>query len=101
MPKQTRKEMKEKRLKYPSLEEVVSSLRQITPSVYVVNASEMSVKNFGTYRMTNPIIVGICLAQGFLTLKNDTIKGLLQGKDKDALELGLKQTILSPGVSPR
>jgi indolepyruvate ferredoxin oxidoreductase beta subunit len=101
MPKQTRKEMKAKSLKYPSLEEVASSLRQITPLVYVVNASEMSVKNFGTYRMTNPILVGICLAHGFLPLRNDTIKGLLKGKDKDALELGLKQKILSSRVSPK
>jgi indolepyruvate ferredoxin oxidoreductase beta subunit len=97
MPKQTRREMKEKSLKYPTLEEVVSLLRQVTPYVYVVHASEMSMKHFGSYRMTNPILVGITFALELLPLKKDTVKSLLKGKAKDALELGLQNKSFSLG----
>jgi indolepyruvate ferredoxin oxidoreductase beta subunit len=97
MPKQTRREMKERSLRYPSLEEVVSSLQKVTPHVYVVNASEMSMKHFGSYRMTNPILVGIAFALDLLPLKRDTVGSLLKEKDKDALELGLQNKSLSLG----
>lgn len=97
MPKQTRREMKEKGLKYPTLEKVVSLLHQVTPHVYVANASEMSMKHFGSYRMTNPILVGIALALDLLPLKKDTVKSMLKRKDKDALELGLQDKSFSLG----
>jgi indolepyruvate ferredoxin oxidoreductase beta subunit len=100
MPKQTRREMKDKSFKYPSLEEVVSSLHKVTPHVYVVNASQMSMNHFDSYRMTNPILVGIAFALELLPLKKDTVKGLLKGKDKDALELGLQNKNLSLGPKP-
>ena len=88
MPKQTRQEMKIKSLKYPSVEEVTAMLHRITPHVYVANASEMSVEHFGSYRMTNPILVGVALALGMLPFRKDTIKSLSQKDAKDALELG-------------
>lgn len=90
MPKQTRQEMKVKSLKYPSVEEVVTMLHQLTPHVYVANASDMSMEHFGSYRMTNPILVGLALARGLLLLKKDTVKSLLQGNAKEALELGFQ-----------
>ncbi len=90
MPKQTRQEMKAKSLKYPSVEEVVTMLHQLTPSVYVANASAMSMEHFDSYRMTNPILVGLALARGLLPLKKDTMESLLQGKAKEALELGFQ-----------
>lgn len=90
MPKQTRQEMKAKSLKYPSVEEVVTMLHQLTPHVYVANASDMSMEHFGSYRMTNPILVGRALARGLLPLKKDTVKSLLQGNAKEALELGFQ-----------
>ncbi|MFC1906330.1 2-oxoacid:acceptor oxidoreductase family protein [Chloroflexota bacterium] len=90
MPKQTRQEMKAKSLKYPSVGEVVTMLHQLTPHVYVVNASDMSMEHFGSYRMTNPILVGLALARGLLPLKKDTVKSLLQGNAKEALELNFQ-----------
>lgn len=90
MPKQTRQEMKAKSLKYPSVEEVVTMLHQLTPHVYMANASDMSMEHFGSYRMTNPILVGLALARGLLPLKKDTVKSLLQGNAKEALELGFQ-----------
>jgi indolepyruvate ferredoxin oxidoreductase beta subunit len=88
MPKQTRKEIKAESFKYPSVEEVVEKLHQLTSNVHVSNASELSMRNFGSYRLTNPIMVGQALALGVLPLKIDTVKNLLQGKAKDALKLG-------------
>jgi indolepyruvate ferredoxin oxidoreductase beta subunit len=89
-PTQTRQEMKEKSLKYPSIEEVVGMLQQITSHVHAVNASEISMRHFGTYRTTNPILVGLALAKGLLPLKRQTVMGLLQGKAEEALEVGFQ-----------
>ena len=89
-PTQTRQEMKAKSLKYPSIDKVVSMLQQLTPHVYVVNASDMSMQHFGSYRTTNPVLVGQALARGLLPLKKDTVKGLLEGVAKEALELGFQ-----------
>lgn len=95
MPKQTRQEMKAESLLYPSIEDVVAKLHQITPHVYVANASEMSMKHFGSYRATNHILVGLALSWGILPLQKDTLKSLLKGDTKDALELGLKNKTYS------
>lgn len=94
-PTQTRQEMKAKSLLYPSIEDVVAKLHQITPHVYVANASEMSMKHFGSYRATNHILVGLALSWGILPLQKDTLKSLLKGDTKDALELGLKNKTYS------
>jgi len=88
MPKQTRQEMKINSLKYPSVDEVLAMLHKITPHVYVANASEMSLEHFGSYRMTNPILVGVALALDILPFGKDTMKSLLQRDAGDALELG-------------
>jgi Pyruvate/2-oxoacid:ferredoxin oxidoreductase gamma subunit len=89
-PTQTRKEIKAKSVQYPTIEEVVTMLHQLTPHVYVFNASEMSMEKFGTYRTTNPVLVGVALARGLLPLKKDTVKALLQGIAREALELGYR-----------
>ena len=65
-------------------------LNQLTPNVHVVKASDISMEHFDSYRMTNPILVGLAIAQGLLPLKKDTVKGLLRGNAKEALELGIK-----------
>jgi len=87
-PTQTRQEIKAKSLKYPSIDEVVAMLRKLTPHVYVLNASDMSMKKYGTYRNTNPVLVGVALARGLLPLKKETLESLLKGATRDALELG-------------
>jgi indolepyruvate ferredoxin oxidoreductase beta subunit len=89
-PTQTRQEIAAQSLKYPPIEEIVAMLHQVTFHVYVVNASDMSMKHFGSYRTTNPILVGLALARGLLPLKKDTVKSLLRGVAKDALELGFQ-----------
>ena len=90
VPKQTRKELKAKSLTYPSNEEVVSMLQQLTPHVYPVNASDMSMEHFGSYRMTNPILVGLAIARGILPLKMESVKSLMKGNAGDALEFGFQ-----------
>jgi indolepyruvate ferredoxin oxidoreductase beta subunit len=89
-PTQTRKEIKAKSVKYPTVEEVVTMLHQLTPHVYVFNASEMSMEKFGTYRNTNPVLVGVALARGLLPLKKETLETLLKGAARDALEYGYR-----------
>jgi indolepyruvate ferredoxin oxidoreductase beta subunit len=89
-PTQTREEMAAKSLKYPPIEEIVAMLHQVTPHVYVLDASDMSMKHFGSYRTTNPILVGLALARGLLPLKKETVETLLQGVAKEALELGFQ-----------
>ena len=90
VPKQTRKELKAKSLTYPSNEEVVSMLQQLTQHVYPVNASDMSMEHFGSYRMTNPILVGLAIARGILPLKMESVKSLMKGNAGDALEFGFQ-----------
>ena len=92
-PTQTRQEMKAGSMKYPPLEEVVSSLKQLTPSVHVFDASDVSFKHFGTYRTTNPILVGLALARGLLPLEKESIASLLEGDAREAFELGLRDNI--------
>jgi indolepyruvate ferredoxin oxidoreductase beta subunit len=89
-PTQTREEMAAKSLKYPPIEEIVAMLHQVTPHVNVLDASDMSMKHFGSYRTTNPILVGLALARGLLPLKRETVETLLQGVAKEALELGFQ-----------
>ena len=89
-PTQTRQEIKAKSLKYPSVEEVVAMLHRLTPHVHVFNASEMSMQHFGSYRTTNPVLVGLALARDLLPLKKDTVKSLLKGVARDAFELGFQ-----------
>ena len=88
IPKQTRKELKTKSMTYPSNEEVISMLQQLTQHVYPVNASDMSMEHFGSYRMTNPILVGMAISRGILPLKMESVKSLMKGNAGDALELG-------------
>ncbi|MFH1491450.1 MAG: 2-oxoacid:acceptor oxidoreductase family protein, partial [Pseudomonadota bacterium] len=92
-PAQTREEMKTKSIEYPSIETIVTNLKQLTPQVYMAHASEISMKSFGSYLATNPLLVGMALAWGLLPLKKNTVKGLLKGNAKEALESGF----LSPG----
>jgi len=90
VPKQTRKELKAKSLTYPSNEDVVSMLQQLTQHVYPVNASDMSMEHFGSYRMTNQILVGLAIARGILPLKMESVKSLMKGNTGDALEFGFQ-----------
>lgn len=89
-PKQTRKEMKAGTLAYPSNDQVVAMLQELTPHVELVEASELSMKHFGTYRMTNPILVGMSLARGMLPLKKESVGRLMKGAALDALELAFQ-----------
>jgi len=87
-PSQTREEMKTGQLGYPSIEEILANLKQLTTYVCVAHASDMSMKHFKTYRYTNPILIGMALAWNLLPLKKDTVRGLLRGNGKEALDLG-------------
>jgi indolepyruvate ferredoxin oxidoreductase beta subunit len=88
-PAQTREEIKTKSIKYPSIEEILSNLKQLTSHIYMAQASEISLKNFGSYVTTNPLLMGMALAWGLLPLKKETIRNLLKGKAEEAFELGL------------
>ena len=89
-PAQTRKEIKEKSLNYPSVETVASNLNQLTQKVYTAQASDISMKHFGSYLATNPVLVGMALAWKLLPLKKKLVKRLLKGDAAAALELGFK-----------
>jgi indolepyruvate ferredoxin oxidoreductase beta subunit len=87
-PTQTRQEIAAQSLKYPPIEDIVAMLQQVTPHLYVLDASDMSMQRFGTYRTTNAILVGLALARGLLPLKKESVNTVLQGVARDALELG-------------
>jgi indolepyruvate ferredoxin oxidoreductase beta subunit len=87
-PTQTRQEIAAQSLKYPPIEEIVAMLQRVTPHLYVLDASDMSMQRFGTYRTTNAILVGLALARGLLPLKKESVNTVLQGVARDALELG-------------
>lgn len=90
IPKQTRKEKKAGTMTYPSNDEVVAKLKQLTPHVRLVNASDLSMEHFGSYLMTNPIMMGMSLARGMLPLKKESVKRLMKGATQEALELGFR-----------
>jgi len=87
-PAQTREEMKAGQIKYPSIDDVAADLKQLTSRVYMAHASDMSLKTFGSYRTTNSLLVGMALSWGLLPLRKNTVKGLLEGNAKEAMELG-------------
>ena len=87
-PAQTRAEMKTGEIKYPSIEEIITNLKELTPHIHLARASDMGMEKFGSYVSTNPVLVGMALARGMLPLKKETIAGLLKGKAADAMALG-------------
>ena len=95
-PAQTRAEMKTGKIKYPSIEEIIGSLKTLTSHIHLARASDMSLEKFGSYVSTNPILVGMALAWGLLPLKKEIIAGLLKGKALEALAAGFEAE--KPGV---
>lgn len=98
-PKPGRKGKTETEHSSPSITEIVNRLKEITRYIYVIDASEMSMKRYRSYLMTNFILLGMALAHGELPLKKKTLSGLLKEKAREALEIGLesKPLYIVPG----
>lgn len=85
------REMKLVGVEYPEIENTMAMLRRVTNKVYALDASQISADNFGTYRWTNPILLGVAIARTALPLKRETVESLLRREEeKNAFSLGLK-----------
>ena len=74
---------------YPGIDKIRQNISNITPNIYVVNASDISIKRYNTYRMTNPILLGVAKKMGKLPLKKENILSFLKTDEaKNAFKLG-------------
>ena len=88
-PKPASKAKQKRAVNYPSISDISDNLKQITPHVRVVDASKMSMERFGSYLLTNPILLGVALADVHLPVKKETLNDLLtRGRQREALEMG-------------
>jgi len=72
-----------------STSDLIGRLRQIARHVYPVNASQLSMERFGTYRMANYVLLGVVLYHTELPIKRDTVEALLRSdEEKEALQIG-------------
>ena len=79
-----------KEVEYPDLSLIVDNLKKITDRLYILNANELSLERYGSYRMTNPMLLGVAMAHSDLPIKQDTIETLVSSKEeRDALEIGM------------
>jgi len=60
---------------YPSMDEIVSTLKKFSPQGKVVkmDASDIAKKNYGSVVAANTLILGKALAEGLLPLKKESI----------------------------
>ncbi len=76
--------------RYPSLEEIIESLKRITKRVYVVKASEIA-EEIGNIRVTNVVVVGILLKLLKLPFNYEHVESVLKDiMSGDMLNLNLK-----------
>ncbi len=85
---------------YPSINDILSAIRELVYSVHVVEATELA-KEAGDTLMQNIVMVGCLLASGFTPLKIETamevIKEIFAERNLEmnlkAFELGVKEII--------
>lgn len=74
---------------YPDIAQGIEWLRQIARRVIALNASRISMEHFGSYRMTNHVLLGVILAHTELPIRRDTFEKLLRAEEeKKALAIG-------------
>jgi indolepyruvate ferredoxin oxidoreductase beta subunit len=74
---------------YPDKAKVLDFLQQHARHVYPIDASQISMGEFNSYRLTNFILLGVALFQTKFPLKRETFDALLKRNDqKKALRIG-------------
>ena len=83
--------IKPKGVEYPEFGEILENVRKITDRVYVVNANDISMERYDTYRMANYILLGVALAHIDFPIDVETVEDLLPGpRELEAFRLGLE-----------
>lgn len=72
------------------VEKTINTLKEITSKLYIIDASGISLKRYGSYRMANPILLGFCLAHTDLPLSRESIEAFLRPAEREALVIGLR-----------
>ena len=82
--------IKPKSVDYPEFGEILENVKRITDKVYVVDANDISMERYGTYRMANYILLGVALAHTDFPIGVETIEDLLPGpRELEAFRLGM------------
>lgn len=83
-------EMRQVGIPYPDMEKGMTWLREIARRVIPVNASDISMKNFGSYKMTNQVLLGVVASLGEFPIKPSVFEKLLEKEqERKAFEIGL------------
>jgi indolepyruvate ferredoxin oxidoreductase beta subunit len=83
-------ELRQVGLDYPDMEKGMAWLRQIARRVIPVNASEVSMSNFGSYKMTNQVLLGVVASLAEFPIKRSVFQTLLKkDEERKAFEIGL------------
>ncbi|MBI2908983.1 MAG: 2-oxoacid:acceptor oxidoreductase family protein [Chloroflexi bacterium] len=83
-------------LEYPDIDDVAGKLKEITERVRALDASQISMERFGSYRWTNPILLGVALRHTGLPLERETAESLLlREEEKEAFRMGLEYELES------
>lgn len=78
---------------YPEIDDIAGKLKEVTDRIYALDASQLSMQEFGSYRWTNPILLGVALTHTSLPIKRETAESLLSRDDeKAAFRVGLEYT---------
>jgi indolepyruvate ferredoxin oxidoreductase beta subunit len=94
-------ELRQVGLEYPDMAKGLAWLRQIARRVIPLNASDISMANFGSHRMTNQVLLGAVAAIPDFPIKLKTFRELLKSEvEAKAFELGLKSLSLTDFSSP-
>ncbi|MBI2846930.1 MAG: 2-oxoacid:acceptor oxidoreductase family protein [Chloroflexi bacterium] len=72
------------------VEKTIDVLKGITNRLYIIDASGISLKLYGSYRMANPILLGFCLAHTDIPLKRESMEAFLRSAEREALVIGLR-----------
>ena len=77
-------------VEYPDVSAIIENLKKITDKVYVLDANELSMERYGSYRMANAMLLGAALEHSDLPIRRETIEGLLSStQEREALDLGM------------
>jgi indolepyruvate ferredoxin oxidoreductase len=87
-------EMRQVGIAYPDMEKGMTWLREIARRVIPVNASDISMKEFGSYKMTNQILLGVVASLAEFPVKASAFRKLLKkGEEGKAFEIGLNLVV--------
>ena len=83
-------EMRQVGIAYPDMEKGLAWLREIVRRVIPLNASDISRKNFGSYKMTNQVLLGVVASLAEFPIKPSVFQTLLKkDEERRGFEIGL------------